>query len=111
MPLQSRHQQEQPAPEPTSKRPREKDVSTSTPYIFTHLQRLTYIMQEIDVYIDWISHGKDSVKKKKEFALKQLLGRLDTEEAKTELRDLCEIIEESHEDPECNAMLLQVILV
>ena len=108
-PLQSRLHQEQAAPEPTSKRPREKDVSTFTPYIFTHLQRLTYIMQTIDVYIGWITQGKDA--KRKDFALKKLLKCLDTEEAKTELRDLCNIIGESHEDPECNAMLLQVIFV
>ena len=66
-------------------------------------------MQTIDVYIGWITQGKDA--KRKEFALKKLLTCLDTEEAKTELRDLCNIIGESHEDPECNAMLLQVICV
>lgn len=66
-------------------------------------------MQGIDVYIGWISQWKE---KKKEFALKKLLARLDTEEAKTELRDLYEIIGMSQEEgPECNAMLLQVIFV
>ena len=69
-------------------------------------------MQEIDVYIGWISQGKEgATEKKKGFALKKLLNCLDTEEAKAELRDLCEIIGESQEDPECNAMLLQVIFV